>query len=57
MIANLYTGIGYFTLAFLVHGHAYVCEWNPDLMETLPRYLQVNHIDEDRFTLLLGDNR
>jgi tRNA G37 N-methylase Trm5 len=44
----------------LVHGHArhvYACEWNPDSMKALCRNLQVNHVDEDRYTLLLGDNQ
>ena len=60
IIVDLYAGIGYFTLPFLVHGHArhvYACEWNPDSMEALKRNLQANHIDEDRYTLLLGDNQ
>jgi tRNA G37 N-methylase Trm5 len=59
-IVDLYAGIGYFTLPFLVHGHArhvYCCEWNPDSMEALHRNLQANHIDDDRYTLLLGDNQ
>jgi tRNA G37 N-methylase Trm5 len=48
------------TLPFLVHDHArhvYACEWNPDSMEALRRYPQANHIDDDRYTLLLGDNQ
>jgi tRNA G37 N-methylase Trm5 len=60
IIVDLYAGIGYFTLPFLVHGHArhvYACEWNPDSMEALRRNLQANHIDEERYTLLLGDNQ
>lgn len=59
-IVDLYVGIGYFALPFLVHGHArhvYACEWNPDSMEALRRNLQANHVDEDRYTLLLGDNQ
>ena len=59
-IVDLYAGIGYFTLPFLVHGHArhvYACEWNPDSLEALHRNLQANHIDDDRYTLLLGDNQ
>lgn len=59
-IVDLYAGIGYFTLPFLVHGHArhvYCCEWNPDSLEALRRNLQTNHIDDDRYTLLLGDNQ
>ena len=59
-IVDLYAGIGYFTLPFLIHGHArhvYALEWNPDSLEALRRNLQANHIDDDRYTLLLGDNQ
>ena len=48
------------TDAIDIHGHArhvYACEWNPDSMEALHRNLQANHIDDDRYTLLLGDNQ
>ena len=53
-------GIGYFTLPFLVYGHArhvYACEWNPDSLEALRRNLLANHIDAERYSLLLGDNQ
>lgn len=52
-------GIGYFTLPYLIHGHAkkvYACEWNPDAVEALKRNLLLNKCSE-RCEVLEGDNR
>ncbi|CAF0870058.1 unnamed protein product, partial [Didymodactylos carnosus] len=58
VIVDLYAGIGYFTLAYLVHArasHVYACEWNSDAVEALKRNLKLNHVD-DKCTVLYGNN-
>jgi len=53
------TGIGYFTLPYLVHAHAshvHACEWNPHAVTALRRNLELNNIDQ-RCTIHCGDNR
>lgn len=58
-VVDLYAGIGYFTLPYLVHsGAAYVhaCEWNPDAVEALNKNLALNKVS-DRCTIHQGDNR
>ena len=58
VIIDLYAGIGYFTLPFLVHGratHVHACEINPDSVEALKKNLVENAV-EDRCTVYLGDN-
>lgn len=53
------TGIGYFTLPYLVHAgatHVHACEWNPTAVEALRRNLQLNKVS-DRCTVHQGDNR
>ncbi|XP_014067857.2 tRNA wybutosine-synthesizing protein 2 homolog [Salmo salar] len=43
-VVDLYAGIGYFTIPFLVHAgasHVHACEWNPDAVEALQRNLGV----------------
>ena len=45
VIVDLYAGIGYFTLPYLVHGLAkfvHACEWNPDAVAALRRNLAEN---------------
>jgi len=59
VVVDLFAGIGYFTLPYLVHAkakHVYACEWNPDSIEALKRNLQLNGV-QDRCTVLPGDNR
>lgn len=59
VVVDLYAGIGYFTLPFLVHAgaaHVYACEWNPAAVEALKRNLLLNKVQE-KCTLLEGDNR
>ena len=58
VIVDLYAGIGYFTLPFLVHGratHVHACEINPDSVEALKKNLVENAV-EHRCTVYLGDN-
>lgn len=58
-VVDLYAGIGYFTLPYLVHAkasHVHACEWNPDAIKALHRNLQINWVS-DRCTVHQGDNR
>ncbi|KAK2848925.1 hypothetical protein Q5P01_008759 [Channa striata] len=58
-VVDLYAGIGYFTLPYLVHAkasHVHACEWNPDAVEALQRNLKANRVS-DRCTIHQGDNR
>ncbi|NWW21417.1 TYW2 protein, partial [Falcunculus frontatus] len=59
VLVDLYAGIGYFTLPFLVHaGAAFVhaCEWNSHAMEALHRTLVLNGV-QDRCHIHAGDSR
>lgn len=59
VIVDLFAGIGYFVLPFLVRAKAklvYACEWNPHAVEALRRNLEANLV-VDRCVLLEGDNR
>ncbi|KAM7287268.1 tRNA wybutosine-synthesizing protein 2 homolog [Ixodes scapularis] len=58
-VVDLYAGIGYFTLPYLVHAkarHVHSCEWNKDAAEALTKNLQLNGV-EDRCTIHFGDCR
>ncbi|XP_052797605.1 tRNA wybutosine-synthesizing protein 2 homolog isoform X1 [Mya arenaria] len=58
-VVDLYAGIGYFTLPFLMYtgvAHVYACEWNPDAVEALKQNLRLNKV-QDSCTVLFGDNR
>lgn len=58
-VVDLYAGIGYFTLPYLVHtgaSHVHACEWNPDAVEALQRNLEANGVS-DRCTIHQEDNR
>ncbi|XP_004073142.1 tRNA wybutosine-synthesizing protein 2 homolog [Oryzias latipes] len=58
-VVDLYAGIGYFTLPYLVHAkasHVHACEWNPHAVEALQKNLQANGVSE-RCTIHQGDNR
>lgn len=57
-VVDLYAGIGYFTLPYLVHAGAdrvFACEWNPAAVEALKNNLEINGV-LDRCTVLEGDN-
>lgn len=59
VLVDLYAGIGYFTLPFLVHaGAAFVhaCEWNPHAALALRKNLELNGV-ADRCQIHFGDNR
>ncbi|KAL2931413.1 tRNA wybutosine-synthesizing protein 2/3/4 [Bienertia sinuspersici] len=59
IIVDLFAGIGYFTLPFLVRAQAklvYACEWNPHAVEALKHNLEANMVS-DRCIVLEGDNR
>ncbi|KAM8909811.1 tRNA wybutosine-synthesizing protein 2 homolog isoform 2-T2 [Spinachia spinachia] len=58
-VVDLYAGIGYFTLPYLVHAGAsrvHACEWNPDAVKALQKNLEANGVS-DRCTVHQGDNR
>ncbi|KAI3351600.1 hypothetical protein L3Q82_020439, partial [Scortum barcoo] len=58
-VVDLYAGIGYFTLPYLVHAgasHVHACEWNPDAVEALQRNLTAHGVSH-RCTVHAGDNR
>jgi len=43
-VVDLFAGIGYFTLPYLVHAgalHVHACEWNPAAVEALKKNLKV----------------
>ena len=58
-IVDLFAGIGYFTLTYLIHAnanHVYACEWNPEAVKALKMNLVKNGVQE-KCTVLEGDNR
>ena len=60
VVADLYTGIGYFSLPILVHtsvAHVHCCELNDDAVAALQASLARNRIDPSRYSLHPGDNR
>ncbi|GAV85023.1 Met_10 domain-containing protein/TYW3 domain-containing protein/Kelch_2 domain-containing protein/Kelch_4 domain-containing protein/Kelch_6 domain-containing protein [Cephalotus follicularis] len=59
VIVDLFAGIGYFVLPFLVRAKAkfvYACEWNPRAVEALQHNLHTNSVS-DHCIILEGDNR
>ncbi|XP_061899983.1 tRNA wybutosine-synthesizing protein 2 homolog isoform X2 [Entelurus aequoreus] len=58
-VVDLYAGIGYFTLPYLVHAgaaHVHACEWNPHAVRALHKNLVMNGV-HDRCTVHPEDNR
>ncbi|GFR14673.1 tRNA wybutosine-synthesizing protein 2 homolog [Trichonephila clavata] len=58
-VVDLYAGIGYFTLPFLIHAKAsfvHACEWNPYAVEALSKNLTLNKV-KDQCIIYYGDNR
>ncbi|NXX40153.1 TYW2 protein, partial [Tricholaema leucomelas] len=59
VLVDLYAGIGYFTLPYLVHAEAafvHACEWNDHAVEALRRNLALNGV-QDRCRVYHGDSR
>ena len=59
-IVDLYAGVGYYTLPFLVYGgakHVHALEWNPFSVASLRHNLRQAGIDATRCTIYEGDNR
>lgn len=59
VVADLYVGIGYWTLPLLVRAraaHVHACDWNPDAIACLRLGLSANHVPADRVTVWPGDN-
>lgn len=57
-VVDLYAGIGYFTLPYLVHGraaHVHACEWDEDALLALRSSLEANGV-ASRCTVHPGDN-
>ena len=55
---DLYAGIGYFTLPYLVHAsaaHVHACEWDEDALAALAANLEANGV-ASRCTVHPGDN-
>ncbi|XP_028671721.1 tRNA wybutosine-synthesizing protein 2 homolog [Erpetoichthys calabaricus] len=58
-VVDLYAGIGYFTLPYLIHSKAslvHACEWNPDAVSALRRNLHLNRVSH-KCVIHEGDNR
>ncbi|XP_028315647.1 tRNA wybutosine-synthesizing protein 2 homolog isoform X2 [Gouania willdenowi] len=58
-VVDLYAGIGYFTLPYLMHAnacHVHACEWNLEAVKALQKNLNVNGVS-NRCTVYQGDNR
>ena len=58
-VVDLYAGIGYFVLPYLVHSKAamvYACEWNKNAIEALRKNLKLNGV-EKQCVIYEGDNQ
>ena len=59
-VVDLFAGIGYFSLPYLVHARAeflHACEWNPAAVAALRKNMVANKIPESRYQIHEGDNR
>ncbi|CAM1321080.1 TRMT12 (predicted) [Pycnogonum litorale] len=58
IVVDMFAGIGYFTLPFLIHAkakHVHAIDCNPDSVEALKVNLNINKVSEDRYTVYHGD--
>jgi tRNA wybutosine-synthesizing protein 3 len=60
VIVDLYCGVGYYTIPFLLHGkasHVHACEWNPNSLLAIRENLRKAGSDvTSRCTVYAGDN-
>lgn len=59
VIVDLYCGVGYYTLPFLVHGkaaHVHACEWNPNSILAFRSNLERARVSPSRCSVYEGDN-
>uniref|UniRef100_A0A915C1V2 tRNA(Phe) (4-demethylwyosine(37)-C(7)) aminocarboxypropyltransferase n=1 Tax=Parascaris univalens TaxID=6257 RepID=A0A915C1V2_PARUN len=59
VVVDMFAGIGYFTMAYLMNAHAkhvYAIDWHEDAVEALKKTLECNGIT-DRCTVIYGDAR
>ncbi|TRY77827.1 hypothetical protein TCAL_07833 [Tigriopus californicus] len=59
-VVDLFAGIGYFSLPFLVHAKCdflHACEWNPDSISALEVNLKINSVPSNKYKIHFGDNR
>lgn len=58
-VVDLYAGIGYFVLPYLIHAKAamvYACEWNDNAIDALRKNLKLNGVN-DHCIIYEGDNK
>lgn len=58
-VVDMFCGIGYFTLQFLVHtgvNLVYAIDWNTEALNCLRNNLLVNKIDQSKCIIINGDN-
>ena len=59
-MVDLFAGIGYFSLPYLIHAKAeflHACEWNPAAVKALRKNMTANKIPESQYKIHEGDNR
>lgn len=59
IVLDLYAGIGYFTLSFLIHANVkfiYCCEININSIQSLKSNMKINKINPNRYKIFEGDN-
>ena len=60
VVVDLFCGIGYFSLSFIVNGGAakvYAIDWNPHAIDALNKNLTANHISSQQCQVIQGDCR
>ena len=59
-MVDLFSGIGYFSLPYLVHAGAaflHACEWNPAAVRAIHINMERNKIPASKYQVHVGDNR